>query len=93
MVPISKEARLKINLVTSIVTLITDADKSAGPDIGVTNNTTSVAFFTESTDCHTRLLPAKNQVWVVLCHHARKFSLKISWKTTFDDAPMLSLKN
>lgn len=55
-------------LVRTVVTLITNAHKSAGPNVGVTDHAFAITFFTQSADCHARLLAAEDEVRVVLGH-------------------------
>lgn len=57
-------------LVRSIVTLITYADQGAGTHVGITDHTLAVTFFTQSSDSHTSLLAAENQIWMMFSHNS-----------------------
>lgn len=57
-------------LVRSIVTLITYVDQGAGMHVGITDHTLAVRFFTQSSDSHTSLLAAENQIWMMFSHNS-----------------------
>ena len=50
------------------VALVADFDQCAGPHVGVADDALSVALFTKAPNGYARLLPAENQIRVVLCH-------------------------
>ena len=56
------------SLVTSIITFIAYSNQSTGSNIRIANYTTSITFFTQSTDSHTSLFSTKYQVWMMFCH-------------------------
>ena len=56
------------SLVTSIITFIAYSNQSTGSNIRIANYTTSITFFTQSTDSHTSLFSTKYQIWMMLCH-------------------------
>ena len=56
------------HLVASVVAFITDPDEGAGPDVGVADDAAAVALLAQPADGHAGLLPAENQVGMVLCH-------------------------
>lgn len=53
----------------TVITLIANTDKSRRSNVGITNDTSAVALVTESSNRHPSLLPTKNQIWVMFCHH------------------------
>jgi len=55
-------------LVRTIIALVADAHQGARPHIRVTNDTFSVALLAQASNGDSRLLPAKNQVWMMFRH-------------------------
>ena len=62
------------SLVTSIITFIAYSNQSTGSNIRIANYTTSITFFTQSTNSHTSLFSTKYQIWMMLCHIKNWFS-------------------
>jgi hypothetical protein len=56
--------------------------QSTGSDIGIANHTTSIAFFTKSSNGDTGLFSAKNQIWMMFSHF---FFLAILSRMNLDD--------
>ena len=50
------------------VALVADFDQCAGPHVRVADDALSIALFTKAPNGYARLLPAENQIRVVLCH-------------------------
>lgn len=55
-------------LVSTIVALITNANKGARSNVWVTNNTLPITFLAQAPNCNTRLLSAHNKIWMMLSH-------------------------
>ena len=56
------------HLVTAVVALVTDADESRRSDVGVADDAATVALLAKTADGDARLLPAEDQVRMVLGH-------------------------
>ena len=56
------------HLIASVVALVTDADEGGRSDVGIADDATAVALLAESADGHAGLLPAEDQVRMVLGH-------------------------
>lgn len=46
----------------TVITLVADADKSRWSNVGIANDTSSVALVAKSSNSNTSLLPTKNQI-------------------------------
>jgi hypothetical protein len=56
------------SLVTAIVALVTYVSKYRRANVGVTNDTFAIAFFTEPPNSDPRLLTTKDEIRVMFCH-------------------------
>lgn len=55
----------------SIIALITNSHQCARTHIRITYYTFPIIFLTKSSYCNSWLLPAHNQIWMMLCHASR----------------------
>lgn len=51
-----------------IIALVTHTNQRAGPHIRVADHTLAIALLAQAPDCYSRLLPAHDQVWMMLGH-------------------------
>ena len=56
------------SLVAAVVALVAYPDQRAGSNVRVTDDTATVTLFTQASNGHAGLLPAKDQIWMMLGH-------------------------